>query len=127
MTKKTAKKATAKKASKKAAKKTAKKASKKSTKKRTSKKKVFAKAQADKRFRLLSGEELSHYIELADALATMEDHVLKHHVGRERHDFANWVREVFNDKELADAIEPLHTRQEIRLTIYRHLVKKHLH
>lgn len=103
---------------------TTKKTAKKAT--RTRKKKVFHKVEDHKTFRLVNGEILSHYIELADALAEMEEHVLSHHVGQGRHDFANWVAEVFNDTELAAAIEPLNTRQDIRLAIYRHLVHKHL-
>jgi hypothetical protein len=109
--------------------KTAKKAKKTTSRKTTkqTKKKVFKKAPEHHRFHLMSGPVLSHYIELADALAGMEEQVIKHHVTSERHDFANWIRDVFDDKELADIVMHLHSRQEIRLAIYQHLVNKHLY
>lgn len=121
VTKKTSKKTTTKKSA------TKKSTAKKSATPRTRKKKVFTPVAPSQAFHLADGNQLLHYIELADALAEMEEHVLAHHVGEGRHDFANWIEEVFQDKELAASIQSLTSRQEIRLAIYRHLVHKHLH
>lgn len=92
----------------------------------TKKKRVFRKVSEDKAFQLQSGEQLLHYVELADALADMQDDVLKHHVTEDRHDFAAWIEHVFKDKQLAQEIEPLTSKRDIRTAIYRHLVHKHL-
>jgi len=39
--------------------------------------------------------------ELLDQLANMDIEVFNYHVSRKNNDFANWIRDVFGEKELA--------------------------
>ncbi|HLD04957.1 MAG TPA: DUF5752 family protein [Candidatus Nanoarchaeia archaeon] len=70
----------------------------------------------EKRFFLCNGEVLSDVHELMERLKTMDDDVFKYHVNAERNDFANWIRDVFEDKKLA--------REIARIKIKENLAKK---
>ncbi len=114
---------TAKKTTKKVTKKTTKKAA---PKKRVVKKKVTKPITVEQEFVLVNGQRLQHYIMLADVLEELEDAVVAHHVNDVKHDFANWVRYVFEEEDLARELEGVQEKKEMRLIIYKHLVKKHL-
>lgn len=106
---------------------TTKKTSKKSSpKKRVVKKKVTKDIAPEEYFVLVSGDRLQHYIDLADVLEELEDVVIAHHVTEVKHDFANWVRHVFEEEDLASELEGVKDKKTMRLIIYKHLVKKHL-
>ena len=100
---------------------------KKPAKPRVVKKKITTKIPEDQYFVLVNGHRLQHYIHLADVLEELEDAVIKHHVNEVRHDFANWVRYVFEEENLAKELEDVDDKKQMRLIIYKHLVKKHLH
>lgn len=100
--KKVAKKAATKKAApKKAAKK---KAASKKKKKAAAPKRTLKKARGEDCFFLADGTVISDLMELADALDSMAHEVFYHHVNEANNDFANWVRAVMKDDELADQI-----------------------
>ncbi len=127
-TKKPAKKKT-KASTKQPAKKSTTKPTKKSTKKSTKhivKKKITGNISPDKYFVLVNGQRLNHYLALADVLEDLEEEVIAYHVNEARHDFANWIRQVFNEEDLANELEGVTDKKEMRFIIYRHLVKKHL-
>lgn len=69
----------------------------------TAKKNPFE-APFDKRFWLNDGSVLASLKELANALEKMEESVWKHHVTKDKNDFANWIEGVFQDKKLGQAI-----------------------
>lgn len=117
------KKSTTKSAAKKA---TAKKPTKKASTKKSTKKKVFSVLPNDKKFHLLNGQVVNDYLELADSLEQLEDHVIEHHITEVHNDFASWIKEVFDDEELAKKVAEAHAPKAIRLVIYKHLVDKHL-
>ena len=96
-------------------------------KKRVIKKKVFTKTTEDKFFELFNGERLSHFIELAHSLEEMRDEVLAHHVNKEKNDFATWIQDVFEEKDLAKEIRLKTKAQDIQIIIYKYIIKKHLH
>jgi hypothetical protein len=52
-------------------------------------------------FWLCSGGALKNIKELASALETMDEGVFVHHVNSDRNDFANWIKDIFQDEELA--------------------------
>lgn len=91
------------------------------------KKKVFLQAKPEQHFRLVSGEELGHFVDLADKLATLQDEIFAHHVTDDRHDFATWIHDVFGDEELAVKLSTLRNKQDVRVAIYEHLVHKYLY
>ena len=60
-----------------------------------------------KYFFLHEGGELKSLEELYIELQTMEPRVFEHHVNEERNDFANWIRDVMDDRYLAHNSRPL--------------------
>ncbi|MGM5481317.1 MAG: hypothetical protein ACQESE_02805 [Nanobdellota archaeon] len=126
---------TAPKAAKKAAKKTATKAGKKkssasrksSAKKSSRAKKVsLEKIPADKYFVLKNGQQIEHYLALADTLDDLEKEVVDYHVNELHNDFATWIEDVFGEKELAKKIAQSKSPDQIRMIIYKHLINKHV-
>lgn len=117
------KKTTKKAAPKKAAKKTAKKATKKTTTKKKSK--LLDDAPETQYFLFCDGHPVKNVTQLAEKLEHIKEEVFNHHVTENRNDFVNWVKEVFEDVELAEEIAGLNHKDHIRLAIYKHIVNKH--
>lgn len=80
-------------------------------------------AKPDKRFILASGKEIKNIKELIKALDEMEEHIFQHHVNWERNDFYNWVKDVFEDFELAEKILHARDKRDMQLALYKELVK----
>ncbi|MCB1084450.1 MAG: hypothetical protein KDK61_09085 [Simkania sp.] len=105
---------------------------KKTTAKKTISKKNGGKRRTLKRipkeqyFVLLDGTRVGHYLSLADILEKVEKTVLNHHVNEVRNDFASWISEVFEEKELAKLVKNSTSPEEIRLHIYKHVIKEHI-
>ena len=57
-----------------------------------------------KNFFLCDGREIKNVAELIALLPEMDDTVFFYHVREERNDFANWLKDVFNEREVADKI-----------------------
>ena len=81
-------------------------------KKRVTKKKVFTKAADDKLFNLLKD---------------INKEVFAHHVNDDKNDFANWIRDVFDEPELAKKVSTKKNPKDIQITIYKYVITKHLH
>lgn len=64
-------------------------------------------------FRLINGVILKNISELLEELYIMEDFVFYHHITGSRNDFANWIENVFNEKELALEIRKAKNKSEI--------------
>jgi len=58
-------------------------------------------ASTDQYFYLKNGIPLKSLAELIDQLVDMDQELFKQHVYKKNNDFANWVRDVFGEKELA--------------------------
>lgn len=101
----------------KVAKKTAKNGGKRRTLKRIPKEQYFV---------LADGTKVGHYLSLADVLEKLEQTVLSHHVNEIKNDFASWIGTVFEEKELAKLVKNSKSPEEIRLHIYKHVIKQHL-
>jgi len=56
-------------------------------------------------FYLVNGKKITNLSELKDAIKDISDEDFVHHVNPDKNDFANWVRGVFKDNDLASAIE----------------------
>lgn len=80
-------------------------------------------APEDKCFFLVNGQKLKNYEELAKVLGRIEENVFRHHVNESRNDFVNWVKDVFNDVELAKSIAGIHDKDKLQLVIYRHIMR----
>jgi len=55
-------------------------------------------------FYLNNGKKLKNIAELMESLKDMDQDLFSFHVNEQRNDFANWVRDVFGEKELARRI-----------------------
>lgn len=97
-----------------------------SSKKRIIRKKVFEAIPEEKFFIMVDGKRLKHYIELADELEHFSRETINHHITPFRHDFANWIRDVFEEHELADKILKTNNPHKIRTIIYQHIIRKYL-
>jgi len=76
---------------------------------------------ADKYFVLANGQPVKNVAELAAILDQLEDHVFNHHVNVDRNDFHNWIKDVFEDIDLARKIAGVHDKKHLQLVIYRHI------
>jgi hypothetical protein len=77
----------------------------------------------EKYFVLHSGICIRNIEELAHMLDTMSDADYSYHVNDAKNDFANWIRDVFNKPELADAIIPIKDRKESQIVLLKHVLK----
>lgn len=122
--KKTAKKVVSKKVSKKnTKKKTVRKATKKTAKTKPKISINSPKAKGEECFYVTNGLVIDDLLGLVDALDTMTDDVFYHHVNDERNDFANWVKEIMKEAELAEKIMSQNTPDRCQIVILRHFLK----
>ena len=101
-------------------------ATKKTATKRIRKKQAFEKIPEERYFVLADGRRVDHYVTLANLLEEMEKDIIRHHVSDIHHDFANWIHDVFSEKDLAEKIRVVQDPDKIRLLIYKHIITKHL-
>jgi len=60
---------------------------------------------------------------LLSELETMSDETFNAHVNLQKNDFATWIRNVFNEKELADLLEQARTKEKTKDVLLRYLSK----
>ncbi|MCD6589689.1 hypothetical protein J7K74_00685 [Candidatus Woesearchaeota archaeon] len=58
----------------------------------------------EKWFYCVNGEVYRNVFELREALEKMDEATYKYHANNEKNDFAEWIRNVFHDSELADML-----------------------
>ncbi|TAL53034.1 MAG: hypothetical protein EPN86_04805 [Nanoarchaeota archaeon] len=85
---------------------------------------VYSNCPPEKEFVTMSGEHLKNLFELSESLAKIDNNIFGHHVNSQRNDFANWVGDVFNEKELANAFRKSHTREQHEIKLLKHLLGK---
>lgn len=89
-----------------------------------SKTRIKKNAPKEKYFVLCNGKPVKNIKELADVMEGLEDHVFNYHVGTNRNDFANWVKDIFKDVELAEKIAGIKDKKHMQLIIYKHVTHK---
>jgi hypothetical protein len=60
--------------------------------------------EIEKQFRFINGVQINSLFELKQALLTLPEEVITHHVNDNNNDLANWVEFVCNHKQLAEAM-----------------------
>jgi len=85
-------------------------------------KKAVPQAPPEHYFVLADGRVLKDYKELADIMDDLADNVYLHHVNKERNDFAKWIEDIFQDKELAERLRKASGKHNVQLIIYRHIL-----
>ena len=68
------------------------------------KKKTLVRVSEEKMFWCNDGQTYADIRELARGLVAMSQETFYHHVNPDKNDFSNWVRDIINDIELADAL-----------------------
>lgn len=84
---------------------------------------IKAKVKPEACFFLVDGSTIASIRELIFALEKMNDDVFYYHVTSDRHDFANWVKDVFAETELAEKLMAARSRFECQAAILKHLLK----
>lgn len=72
-------------------------------------------------FYLNNGTPLKSLAELIDQLVHMDQGMFNHHVNKKNNDFANWLRDVFGEKELARRIKMTRSPQGMLNSIKKYL------
>ncbi len=75
-------------------------------------------------FILCNGKPVKNIKELADVMEEKEDQVFNHHVNTEKNDFATWVKDVFNEIELAEKLAGVKEKKHMQLVLYKHITHK---
>ncbi|MBI4145565.1 FAD-dependent oxidoreductase [Candidatus Woesearchaeota archaeon] len=78
-----------------------------------------------KYFYLKNGKSLRSIAELAAGIDKLPDDVFNHHVSDKHNDFANWIKDVFNEEHLSEAMRKLRTRKQLSDLLKRFLEKGH--
>lgn len=81
-------------------------------------------AHPDSVFVMVNGHKLKNIKELADVMDKIEDYVFNHHVNEDKHDFAVWLRDVFQEIDLAKELADVKDKKHIQLVLYRHISHK---
>ncbi len=79
---------------------------------------------SDKLFILCDGRTISNCKILADMLVVISDDIFAYHVTDNKNDFANWINDLFEDKELAKKISVLRNKLLMSIEIYRYMFEK---
>ncbi len=78
-------------------------------------------------FSLCTGGLIKDIKELAFALDYLSDEELNHHVNESKNDFSNWLKDVFEEHEIAEEISEISKtgdRKDMQLALLKHIVKK---
>jgi hypothetical protein len=74
-------------------------------------------------FVLHDGRHLRSLYELVDELETMSDDTFRMYANEAKNDFSTWVRDVFDEKHLAEDIQAVHHRIDMQRAVLKHLVR----
>lgn len=85
---------------------------------------IIKTAPKNREFYLVDGRKLKDLRELALSLGDLPDQAFWHHVNDARNDFANWIEEIFEEKELARTLRATRSKLDSQIAILRHLVSK---
>lgn len=96
-----------------------------SNKKTIKKKETFElkKVYGDECFYMIDGIVLSDLSELSEAFDRMSEDIFNYHVREGNNDFANWVKFVFKEEELAKNIEKQKTPEKCHVVMLKFFLK----
>lgn len=84
---------------------------------------ILEKAKPENSFRCADGSVISSVYELENRLCAMGSEAFNHHANPTRNDFHNWIRDVFQDYELANELLSAKTPAQAAATVRKHLRK----
>ncbi|MEM4330531.1 MAG: hypothetical protein QW273_00810 [Candidatus Pacearchaeota archaeon] len=75
-------------------------------------------------FFLVNGGILKNIPELVSALKEMPDETYNYHVTKEKNDFANWIRDIYKNEELANKLFKAKNKKEVIKILEKALVEE---
>lgn len=81
-------------------------------------KRILSDVDQAKMFWLHDGKTLRNLNELAHAFKGMKKEVFEHHVTKDKNDFANWIKDVQRDKELAAKLYKVKSKPSVEKIIH---------
>ncbi|MBI2546797.1 hypothetical protein HYV81_06485 [Candidatus Woesearchaeota archaeon] len=87
-------------------------------------KKIAGQAPEEYHFVLADGKKLKDMLELVDSLEHMSDEIYRHHANEFKNDFSTWLRDIFDEHELADEIAKIDGKLNTQVAVMKHLLKK---
>lgn len=81
---------------------------------------IDRKVQYDQAFVLNNNERLYSIRDLIDSLQDMPEHFFEHHTKYGRNDFSNWIGDVFQYYDIAEAIRDVKTKEELAEILKRY-------
>lgn len=101
-------------------------ARKKDTKPKASKrsKRIHKDIPIEHHFLLIDGSTVQGLEDLADAFERMSDDVFFYHVDEFKNDFANWVKDIFDEKDLAEHLALAKTLEHAHIAVLKHVIKQ---
>ncbi len=86
--------------------------------------KLFEDVKPEHYFFVCDGTVVKNLLDLVDALEYMDDYTFRYHVNEHKNDFYNWIKDVFQEEELAARILPVKDKREIQVAILREMVRR---
>ncbi|MDK2849704.1 MAG: hypothetical protein PWP03_289 [Candidatus Woesearchaeota archaeon] len=85
---------------------------------------LFKEIKPEHFFLVKDGIVLKSLLELVDALEFMDDETFRYHVNDLRNDFYNWIKDVFNEDELAVRVLSANDKHEMQVVLLREMVRR---
>ncbi|MBW2977179.1 hypothetical protein KY347_07090 [Candidatus Woesearchaeota archaeon] len=89
-------------------------------------KKLLSTTPEQHSFFVADGTKISSLTQLLDALEAMHEDTYRFHANENRNDFSNWVKDIFEDEQLAESLKTAGTKTEAQLLIAKRLLKEAL-
>lgn len=86
-------------------------------------KKKIQRVDPEKYFRVANGTVVKGLMELDAAFDNMSDDTFQFHVNEWKNDFSNWIKDVINDKKLANELWGIKDRKKSQLVVLRRIIE----
>ncbi|MBU0581208.1 MAG: hypothetical protein KKA19_08525 [Candidatus Margulisbacteria bacterium] len=67
----------------------------------------------DKAFHMINGKMITKLSDLSNEIESSDEQTFYYHVNDQKNDFANWIKDVFNNSNLATKIDKARTKNEL--------------
>ena len=84
---------------------------------------ILSSVDHNKAFYLTNGTHVHDLMQLADEVHHMDQSTFASHVNGQKHDFANWVNEVFEQPDLAKKLSSATTPHNVEIILLRAIIK----
>jgi len=74
---------------------------------------LTAEASGEKAFFMMNGKVVTRLVDLPDNIENSDDQTFSYHVNDQKNDFASWISNVFNAKQLARKISMIKNKGEM--------------